>query len=458
MSQSLIVSISGLRGIVGEALTPAVAAEYGAVFGTFLRDQARAEHGRPVVCMGRDSRPSGLMVQSAVTAGLCSAGVDVIDLGIVTTPSVGIMVRHLGCSGGVVITASHNPLPYNGIKLLNAQGMAPPAATAGRIRQAFLDKALHYVPSPECGRVTSNAHSDEVHVGKVLAVVDPAAIAARGFKVVLDSVNGAGARPGKRLLAALGCKVKAINASPTGLFAHEPEPTEKNLQGLCRVVCKAQADIGFAQDPDADRLAIVDGQGTYLGEEYTLALAACHVLGKTPGVAAANLSTSRMIDDVAARTGSRVVRTPVGEANVASAMIEHGCVIGGEGNGGVIDLRIGPVRDSLVAMAMVLQQMAETGQTVQQLADQIGHYVMHKDKFTASPDQAARILDLARQRFSRAKVDTRDGYRFDFVDGWLHLRTSNTEPIMRVIVETRDEATARGYLDQVEQIRKQVMG
>jgi phosphomannomutase len=455
MPERLIVSISGLRGIVGENLTPATAAEYGCAFGTFLSGTVRTEGGRPVVCIGRDSRPSGPMLQAAVTAGLCSAGVDVVDLGVVTTPSVGVMVRHLGCSGGVVITASHNPVPYNGIKLLNAEGMAPPAPVAAQIRQVFADKRLAWVESIRCGRVESNRHTDDVHVAKVLALVDPAAIAAKGFKVVLDSVNGAGARPGKRLLAALGCKLKAVNDKPTGLFAHEPEPTETNLQGLCQVVRRSKADIGFAQDPDADRLAIVDELGTYLGEEYTLALAALYVMGKTPGAAAANLSTSRMIDDVAARAGGRVIRTPVGEANVAEAMMKNGCVIGGEGNGGVIDLRVGPIRDSLVAMALVLQLMAETGKTVRQLADQIGHYVMRKDKFSAEPEQAARILDLARQRFSQARVDTRDGYRFDFADGWLHLRTSNTEPIMRVIVETREESAARAYLDQVDQIRKQ---
>jgi len=453
---ALMITISGLRGIVGQDLTPAIAAEYGAAFGTFLQDAASIKDRQPIVCVGRDSRPSGLMIQSAVTAGLCSAGVDVIDLGIVTTPSVGVMVRHLACDGGVVVTASHNPLPYNGVKLLNANGMAPPADVATRIRQVFLDKRWDYLDSARCGQVTCNTKTDVVHVDKVLALVDPVVIAAKGFKVVLDSVNGAGAGPGKRLLVALGCKVKAVNDRPTGFFAHEPEPTEKNLQGLCQVVQKAKADIGFAQDPDADRLAIVDGDGTYLGEEYTLALAAQWVLSKTPGPAAANLSTSRMIDDIVARTGGRMIRTPVGEAHVASAMIENHCVIGGEGNGGVIDLRVGPIRDSLVAMAYVLQLMAETGLTVRQLADRIGGYSMVKEKFYAEPAQAQKILDQARKRFSHARVDTRDGYRFDFEDGWLHLRTSNTEPIMRVIVETRDESATRGYLEQVDRIRKEV--
>jgi len=319
----LMITISGLRGIVGQDLTAAIAAEYGASFGTFLRQASSRGDRRPAVCVGRDSRPSGQMVQSAVTAGLCSAGVDVVDLGIVTTPSVGIMARHLACDGGVVITASHNPLPYNGVKLLNAQGMAPPEHEAAEIRRVFLDRRWVCVDSVGCGRVTCDTQTDAVHVDRVLGLVDREAISAKGFKVVLDSVNGAGARPGKRLLAALGCSVEAVHDSPTGLFAHEPEHTEANLRGLCQDVRRAGADIGFAQDPDADRLAIVDGQGTYLGEEYTLALAAQGVLSETQGPVAANLSTSRMIDDIAARTGCRVIRTPVGEAHVASAIIEN---------------------------------------------------------------------------------------------------------------------------------------
>lgn len=216
--------------------------------------------------------------------------------------------------------------------------------------------------------------------------------------------------------------------------------------------------MGFAQDPDADRLAIFDENGTYIGEEYTLALAGEYVFSKKTGTAAVNLLTSRMIDDIAAKAAGRVIRTPVGEANVAAAMLENNCIIGGEGNGGVIDLRVGPVRDSLVAIALVLQLMAETGKTVSQLVDEIGGYYMSKDKFAADKSQARQILNSAKKTFTNAKLNTNDGCRFDFDDGWLHLRTSNTEPVMRLIVEAKDELTARKYIDAVLNIQKEILG
>jgi len=275
--------------------------------------------------------------------------------------------------------------------------------------------------------------------------------------MVLDSVNGAGGRVTKKLLAEFGCEVVAINDEPTGIFAHEPEPAAANLTGLCEVVKAGNAQIGFAQDPDADRLAIVDENGTYIGEEYTLALAAQHVFSKKSGTAAANLSTSRMIDDVAERTGSAVIRTPVGEANVVNAMLEHNCVIGGEGNGGVIDLRIVPIRDSLVAIALVLQLMTETGKTISQLVEQIGGYCMIKTKFTADKQHTQQLIDAAKKLFSDAKVNTSDGCRIDFDDGWMHIRASNTEPVVRLIVEAKDEAAAQKYIDAVSNLRKQIL-
>lgn len=458
MAENLIISVSGMRGIIGENLTPMIAAEYGCAFGTFLKENIDSG-GRPFsVCIGRDSRASGQMLMSAMAAGLCAVGVNVIDLGLVPTPSVGIMVRHLGCQGGVMITASHNPLPYNGIKLLLGNGMAPPVATANEIRRTFWDRHFHFVSSDRCGRVTYNTETERVHVEKVLATVDAQRIAGKGYKVVLDSVNGAGAGITKILLAELGCELVAMNDEPTGLFAHEPEPTAANLTGLCWRVKQEHADLGFAQDPDADRLAIADEKGTYIGEEYTLALAALQVFSKRTGPAAANLSTSRMIDDVAQRFGGSVIRTPVGEANVAGAMVEHDCIIGGEGNGGVIDLRVGPIRDSLVGIALVLQLMAETGKSISQLVQDIGGYFMYKDKFPAEAQQARAIQELAIARFDEATMNVSDGLRLDFPDGWIHLRTSNTEPVMRLIVEARDESTARRYIQAVFDIRQSVLG
>ncbi len=369
MAEQLIISVSGMRGIVGENLTDSVATDYGRAFGTFLKVSCTERKGKLSVSIGRDSRPSGKQLLSAVAEGLCDVGINVTDLGIVTTPSVGIMLRELGSTGGVVITASHNPGQYNGIKLLLDNGVAPPSDAAKQIRQYFFDKHFDLVDSSDCGKITSSEQTDITHINKVLAIIDRDTIAAKKFKVILDSVNGAGGQITKKLLAELGCEVFAINDEPTGLFTHAPEPIAENLKGLCEIVKTEGAVIGFAQDPDADRLAIVDENGIYIGEEYSLALSAKYIFSKKTGKAATNLSTSRMIDDIAEKVGGQVVRTAVGEAHVAAAMFEHDCIIGGEGNGGVIDLRVGPIRDSLVGIALVLQLMAETGKTVSQLVD-----------------------------------------------------------------------------------------
>lgn len=461
MAEQLIISVSGLRGIVGENLTPAIAAEYGCAFGTFLKDSVNPcksvpKFGSPgkterlSVCIGRDSRPSGQMLKAATAAGLCAVGIDVVDLGLVTAPGVSIMVTERHCAGGVVITASHNPIQYNGIKLLLGNGIAPPVEQAERIRRYFSQKSFALVDSTKCGQVTANEQTDARHIAKVLAIIDKKTIAAEKFKVALDSVNGAGARVTKKLLAELGCEVSAINDEPTGIFAHPPEPTAENINTLCEEVKRNGADIGFAQDPDADRLAIVDENGTYIGEEYTLALAAKCIFSKKKGRAATNLSTSRMIEDIAQEAGCQVIRIAVGEANVAAAMLQHNCIIGGEGNGGVIDLRVSPVRDSLVGMAFVLQLMAETGKTISHLVSEIGGYYMIKDKFAVEPGKVEQILNAVKNAFADAKVNTDDGCRFDFADGWVHLRASNTEPVMRLIVEAKDQPTAQRYIIQTK--------
>jgi len=455
MAEELIITISGMRGIVGQSLTAEIAAKYGYAFAAFLKDEYNLSGAGSTVCIGTDSRPSGRMLKFAVMRGLSAAGVDAIDLGMVTTPGVGIMAGHLKCAGGVVITASHNPAGYNGIKLLLGNGIAPDAEKAAKIKQRYLNMASGFtVPDTPAG-VSSNEQTDDIHIEKVLAIVDEKLIRKAGYKVVLDSVNGAGGRVGKKLLDKLGCQTIAVNAEPTGDFAHPPEPTAANLTGLCEKIKSERADIGFAQDPDADRLAIVDQAGRYIGEEYTLALSAKYIFGKQPGgAAAANLSTSRMIDDVAAASGGKVIRTPVGEANVAEAMIKNKCVTGGEGNGGVIDLRIGPVRDSLVAMALVLGFMSEQNKSIAELAGQIPAYFMRKQKFNADAKQVQSVFSAAEAAFAGADVNKADGRRFDFPNGWIHLRMSNTEPVMRVIAEAKSEQTLGDYLDAVERICK----
>jgi phosphomannomutase len=458
VSRELIISISGLRGIVGENFNESVANSYGKAFGIFLKNSLKDNKEKLCVCIGRDSRTSGQSIGAGVIEGLCEVGVDVVDLGIISTPGVGVMIKELKCSGGIVITASHNPPEYNGIKLLLDSGMAPPQEKAEVIKRLFLEEKFSVLGSKELGSVTFNGKAHAIHIKKVLGIVDREVIRGKRFKVVLDSVNGAGGQEGKELLSELGCELIAVNNEPTGLFPHAAEPTVESLRGLCEQVKENRADIGFAQDPDADRLAIVDEHGHYIGEDYTLALVAKYIFSKKCGKAATTLSTSRMIDDVVKEAGGQVIHTSVGEANVVDAMIKNNCIIGGEGNGGVIDLRVCPIRNSFVGMALILQLMAETNNTVSELAGEIKSYVMKKDKFNIDGVQAEKILNLAQQTFTEANLNTVDGCRFDFEDGWLHLRTSNTEPIMRIIIEAEDEQKTNNYLKAVLDIRDKVLG
>jgi len=275
---------------------------------------------------------------------------------------------------------------------------------------------------------------------------------------VLDSINGAGGTGGAMLLRQLGCDVAHVNAEPNGLFAHPPEPTAENLAGLCEAVRERGAQIGLAQDPDADRLALVDENGTYIGEEYTLALAARHVLSSRPGPCAANLSTSRMIDGLAEQAGGQVVhRTPVGEAHVARAVLENDCVIGGEGNGGVIDPRVVPVRDSFAAIGLILDLMAATGKTLSQLVDEIPRFTMVKQKFPCDADKIARVLDAVRVTFADENLNDADGIRIDWPEGWVHVRGSNTEPIMRIIAEAGDQGMVDDLVARVRAIADGVL-
>ena len=368
------------------------------------------------------------------------------------------MTRFLKADGGVVITASHNPTQWNGIKLLRSDGIAYPADQITQIQQFYYDKKFDLQPATKAGRVTQNSKAHAVHTDIVLQICDRKLIQSRRFKVVLDSINGAGCVVSAQLLSALGCEVIHLNDRPNGLFAHTPEPTAANLADLGPEVTRHKAAIGFAQDPDADRLAVIDEKGNYIGEEYTLALAAKYVYSKKQGTSAANLSTSRMIDDIARQADSEVIRTPVGEAHVANTMLEKDCVIGGEGNGGVIDTRIVPVRDSLVGMAMILQLMAETGKTVSELVARIPRYHMQKTKFSIGPDQAPAILAKVQRHYEQqvergsVQIDTRDGIRIDLPEGWVQLRASNTEPIMRLIAESKDEALTKKLIAEVKQI------
>ncbi|MDZ4754609.1 MAG: phosphoglucosamine mutase [Phycisphaerae bacterium] len=443
----LMLSVSGARGIVGRTMTPVVAAEFAAAFGSHVRSTTT---GRAMLVVGRDGRIGGESLALAVRGALAATGCDVIDLDVTMTPTVGVMIRELRAAGGMCVTASHNPIEWNGLKCLDSDGLAPPPEVANAIIARFLARQFSFETALHIGSMAVNTSANEIHVAKVLACVDGDAIRRQRFSVVLDSVNASGCRPGRALLEQLGCAVTHIHGEMTGVFGHVPEPIESNLGDLItRTRATRGCAVGFAQDPDADRLAIVDESGRFIGEEYTLVLAALRMLqrhGARGATLAANLSTSRMIDDVARDFGATVLRTAVGEANVVAALKSANGLIGGEGNGGVILPDICWVRDSLSAMALVLDLLASDGRPLSTIVDSLPRYAMVKTKRDLSSIGGLSVvgpaLERTRKAFAGERVSSVDGVRVDFADGWVHLRASNTEPIIRIIAEAPTKARA----------------
>jgi phosphomannomutase len=368
-----------------------------------------------------------------------------------------MMVKQLHADAGVVETGSHHPIEWNGLKVLTSAAVAPPPAAAAQIRQFYDENRPQWIRVEQIVAPSRNSETHALHVKRVLERVDVLGISTKRYKVVLDSVNGAGCVATATLLSKLGCQVVHLNATPDGRFPHQPEPIAANLTQLAAEVKRQRAQVGFAQDPDADRLAIVDENGTYIGEEYSLVLAAKLVLSQSPGVTVTNLSSSRMLDDVAKAAGSRVVRTAVGEANVIDAMLSEGAQIGGEGNGGVIDPRIVPGRDSLVGIAYVLQLMASSGKSISQLVSEIPAYQIVKTKFECRREDANRAVEALKRAFASERVDLQDGIRIDWEKSWVHARPSNTEPIMRIIAEAPDRAEAEQRVSDVRSVVDQTL-
>jgi phosphomannomutase len=434
--EPLIVSVSGLRGVVGESLTPAVAIRYAAAFAAGLPPG-------PVV-IGRDGRANGPPLAAAITESLLAAGRDVIDCGVAATPTVGIVVREQAAAGGIQLSASHNPARYNGMKLFSAEGRVLPAA-AGREVLARFEAGVAPPSAAGRGRVTAG-DGIAAHVRLVAATVDGDAIRRHRPRVWLDACHGAGGRVARPLLEHLGCEVVIEGGEPDGLFAHEPEPTAANLAGMLPRIRQQRADVGFFQDPDADRLAIATADGVYIGEEATLAIAADAVLAKRPGSVVVNCSTSGMTALIAARHGVPCHVSAVGEANVVDRMLAVNAVLGGEGNGGVIDPRVVLVRDSFVAMALVLERMCAGPRltSVAELAAGLPRLVMKKTKVDLAPAIRGPGLAAALERiaaaFPVARPDRLDGLRLDWPGGWLLVRASNTEPIVRLVAEAESEA------------------
>jgi phosphomannomutase len=453
MASELIISVSGLRGIVGDTLTPAVARRYASAFAETLP-------AGPVV-ITRDGRANGPQLVQPIASGVSQQGTrKVLDAGAAATPTTGVLVRHLKCAGGIQISASHNPAEYNGIKLFSAEGRVIPAEAGNAVLERYrtmksgdsteLDKARPLAADPLKETVSA-------HLALLEKVVDVDRIRAKRFRVLLDANHGSGSVLGRPLLKLLGCEATILGDKPDGLFAHTPEPTAENLRGVLADVTQRKAQIGFCQDPDADRLAIIDERGRYIGEEHTLAICVEHVLRQGLGAVVTNCSTSRMTEDIAHKYGVPFFRSAVGEANVVDTMLREGATIGGEGNGGVIDPRVGLVRDSFVGMALVLDAMAARNLPVSTLADELPHYSIHKSKADVSRDAVATAFAALERHFADATPDRLDGLRLDWNEdnggpAWLLVRASNTEPIVRIIAEAPWEAQAKQLCDEAAAI------
>ncbi|MEW6685374.1 MAG: phosphoglucosamine mutase [Candidatus Edwardsbacteria bacterium] len=465
VSTPLMIGISGVRGIVGKSFTPELALRFATAFGTLVQTPSfplgRSPNGRasPIggatafsgvppkavrtkgevgkIVVGLDSRPSGEMIKSAVIAGLTSVGCEVVDLGIVPTPTVQIMVEDLKADGGIVITASHNPIEWNAFKFIGPGGAFLNAEEGRRLLEIYQRGKFKYVPWDKIGKTTMDDSAIDRHICRILAFkyLSVQKIRQQKFKVVIDCNYGAAGELFFPLLNRLECRIIAIGLEPTGQFSRLPEPVAKNLSELCETVQRERAAIGFATDADGDRLSIVSDKGIALGEEYTLALATRYILSKVQGTVVTNLSTTRMIDDIALESGVKVIRTRVGEANVVQQMQKEKAVIGGEGNGGVILPEVHYGRDGAVAMALVLQLITDSKKTISELAKGFPKYYMIKR--TLIVKNVAGFFKKIEKKFFPAEVDHTEGIKLNMSEAWIHLRASGTEPILRLIIEAK---------------------
>jgi phosphomannomutase len=438
---TLKISISGVRGVVGDSLTPSLLARFAQAFGTYS--------GSGTVVVGRDTRTSGEMVRHAVFSGLLSSGCRVLDVDVVPVPTVQMAVRHRRAQGGIAITASHNPAEWNALKFIGPDGLFLGPGPARELLDVYHQGEYTKVAGADIRSIERMTDAPAVHQKAILDAVGALPTGGRRLKVALDACNGAGSLVTPPLLEALGVDVVPVHVTPDGLFPRPAEPLPENLGVLCETVRRHGCDIGFAQDMDADRLAVVDEQGRAIGEELTLVLASWFVLSRTPGPIVANLSTTATLDAVAQRFGCRVGRSKIGEANVTERMRAERAVIGGEGNGGVIYPSINFGRDSLVGMALILHLLASTGQRVSELVATLPPFRMVKEKITCPSNRIPDVLRMVKRDFADAPMDTRDGVKVTVDDGWFLVRGSNTEPIVRVVAETTNETTARALVDDM---------
>ncbi|MEH6681163.1 MAG: phosphoglucosamine mutase [Sediminicola sp.] len=451
---TLIKSISGIRGTIGgkpgDNLTPLDAVKFAAAYGIWLKEHAAKE--KVTMVIGRDARLSGAMIQNLVVSTLVGLGIDVIDLDLSTTPTVELAVPMEKADGGIILTASHNPKQWNALKLLNEKGEFLNAAEGEKILGIAEREEFEFVEVDGLGTVSRNDSYIDIHIDEVLnlPLVDKDTIKAAKFKVVVDGVNSTGGIAIPALLKELGVEVVKLYCEPTGHFPHNPEPLKEHLGDICALVVAEGADFGIVVDPDVDRLAFISNTGEMFGEEYTLVACADYVLGKTPGSTVSNLSSSRALRDIAEKHGCSYTAAAVGEVNVVAKMKETKAIIGGEGNGGIIYPESHYGRDSLVGTALFLMLMAERGGTVQELRDSYPNYFMGKKKIELTPDlDVDAILKGMGEKYKGEQLSTIDGVKIDFPENWVHLRKSNTEPIIRIYTEAKGQQQADSLADRI---------
>ena len=452
---ALIKSISGIRGTIGgrpgEGLTPPDIVRFTAAFGTWALHNYPGHVDKPCMVVGRDARISGQMVDALVCSTLMGLGIDVINAGLATTPTVELAVPDSQAIAGIILTASHNPMQWNALKLLNHEGEFISASQGEEVLLLAGQDMYEFAAADKLGRYLNHEFLQD-HIKKILLLpeVNQPAIAAAGFRIVIDAVNSVGGLAVPAMLEALGVKqVVKINCNPDGLFAHNPEPLPEHLKELSQTVVKSGAHLGIAVDPDVDRLAFMNEDGSFFGEEYTLVAVADYILSRKPGNTVSNLSSSRALKVVTEKHGGSYLATPVGEVNVVSGMKKCGAVIGGEGNGGVIFPGLHYGRDSLVGIALFLSHLAARGQKMTDLRKSYPNFEMAKEKIDLpSGTKVERILDHIADKYQSFTINREDGLKIDFPEGWVHLRRSNTEAIIRIYSEASTAREAHGLADR----------
>lgn len=451
---TLIKSISGIRGTIGgepgDNLTPIDAVKFAAAYGVWLKGYSKKDDLKVVI--GRDARLSGAMIQNLVVSTLIGLGIDVVDLDLSTTPTVEIAVPLEKADGGIILTASHNPKQWNALKLLNEKGEFLNAAEGAMILDIAEKEHFSFAEVDDLGHIIRNDSYIDIHIDEVLqlSLVDAETIRKSRFKVVVDGVNSTGGIAIPKLLRELGVEVVELYCDPTGHFPHNPEPLKEHLTDICHLVVKEQADFGIVVDPDVDRLAFISNDGEMFGEEYTLVACADYVLGKTKGSTVSNLSSSRALRDITEKHGGTYEAAAVGEVNVVTKMKATNAIIGGEGNGGIIYPESHYGRDSLVGTALFLMLMAERGGTVAELRASYPSYFMSKKKIQLTPDlNVDAILKAMAENYADDDISTIDGVKIDFPENWVHLRKSNTEPIIRIYTEAKSQPEADALADRI---------